>query len=803
MLKSILTTAIRNIFRNGSFSAINLVGLSVSMSLGMLIIMVIKDQYSFDRFHQSPDRIYRVNTRALRTNGDTEPYASTPLPLGRALREDYAVADVVVSMTRGLAGDAIFKNTQVPVQGLIVDPAFLDLFNFPLENGDGSDALAGPNSLVLTHDAAEKIFGKADPVGRSLTIEGFGDFTITGVLKKFEHKTHLEFEILASSVGLERWEKAGALSSSIVAWTNYYQSYTYFKLREGSSESDVEAALDQIKNKYYSNTKLEVRDKGYEFYLHALNDITPGPQLSNQMGSSLPSTVSILIGALAAIVMVMACFNYTNLMIAKSISRAREIGVRKVMGALRWQVFTQFIAEAIVFALLSLAVSYLMLQALKPAFMQLHITREFSVDLNEDLTTYGLFFLFALIVGAFAGSLPASYLSAFRPAKVLKDVGNLKVYSKLTLRQLLMVAQFTLSIIFIIFVFIVRNQINFMLDTNYGINDKDILNVRLQGISYEKLRNEMRAVPGIAQVAGISHALGTWNDRSSDYKKAADGEPFEMRDFIVDENYLSNIETKFLAGRNFDVQSDGAIEKHVILNEQALKVFGFSNPVAAIGQAIYVDDSLSLEVIGVVKDFNFRPLTYQIGPVAFRCNSADVSILSARIVPGQRDAVAAALIPIWKRLDPNHPLVEKMMEDEIDDAYEQAGFTDITAVVGYITFLAIVLACLGMLGMAMYSSKTRTKEIGIRRVMGAGISDITLLLSKSFLLIITIAAAIGTPAAILLGGSFLDLYAYKIQVTPLLIVGSLSIIGVLGVVTITSQTLRAARANPVESLRYE
>ncbi len=801
MLKSILLTAIRNIFRNGSFSAINLVGLSVSMSLGMLIIMVIKDQYSFDRFHQSADRIYRVNTRALRTNGDAEPYASTPLPLGRALREDFGVADEVVSITRGLTGDAVFENTQVPVRGLIVDPAFLDLFNFPLENGSGAEALSEPNSLVLTQEAAEKIFGKTDPVGRSLTIKGFGDFAITGVLKKFKNKTHFEFEMLASSAGLRGWEESGVLSASIGAWTNYYQSYTYFRLREGSSASDVEAALGQIRNKYYSNTKLEVRDK--EFYLHALNDITPGPQLSNQMGSSLPSTVSILIGALAAIVMIMACFNYTNLMIAKSISRAREIGVRKVMGALRWQVFTQFIVEAIVFALFALAVSYLMLQVLKPAFMQLHITQEFSVDLNEDLTTYGLFFLFALTVGAVAGSLPAGYLSAFRPAKVLKDAGNLKIYSRLTLRQTLMVAQFTLSIIFIIFVFIVRNQINFMLDTNYGINDKDILNVQLQGIPYEKLANEIRGVRGVIQVAGISHALGTWSDRSSDYKKATDGEPFEMRDFIVDENYLSNIEVKFLAGKNFDAQSDGVIEKHVILNEQALKIFGFNSAAAAIGQAIYADDSLSLEVIGVVKDFNFRPLTYLIGPVAFRCKSSDVSMLSARIVPNERDAVMAALVQIWKRLDPNHPMEAKMMEDEIDDAYEQAGFADITAVVGYITFLAIVLACLGMLGMAMYSSKTRTKEIGIRKVMGAGIVDITFLLSKSFLWMITVAALIGTPVAILLGTGFLDLYAYKIEIGPFMVLGSLSIIGFLGLVTISSQTLRAAKANPVESLRYE
>ncbi|HWA32561.1 MAG TPA: ABC transporter permease [Cyclobacteriaceae bacterium] len=803
MLKSVFVTAFRNIFRNGSFSVINLIGLSVSMSLGMLIILIVKDQYSFDRFHKDSDRIYRVNTRALRTNGETEPYASSPLPLGRALKEEYALADKVVSITRALRGDAVYGNIEVPVRGLIVDPSFLDVFNFPLTNGLGSRALDAPNSLVLTPQAAEKIFGSMDPTGQSLTIKGFGDFIVTGVLNKLQNKTHFDFEILASSAGLPGWENMGAVSSSINDWTNYYHSYTYFRLQEGKSVAEVEKALSEISHKYYSDVKLEIRDKGYEFYLHPLNEITPGPELSNQMGNSLPSTVSMLIAALAAIVMVMACFNYTNLMIAKSISRAREIGVRKVMGAMRWEVFGQFIGEAIIFAVCSLAASYLMLQLLKPAFLQLHITNEFSIDLNEDLATYALFFLFALTVGTLAGCLPAGYLSAFRPAAVLKDGGNLKVYSRLTLRQILMVTQFTLSIIFIVFVFVVQGQIDFMLGKSYGINEKDILNIRLEGVAYEKLANEVRNLPGVVQVAGISHSLGTWSDRSSDYKKEAGGEPFEMRDFLVDENYLSNVDAPFIAGRNFTAESNGAVEKHVILNEEALRLFGFKDPASALGQAVYVYDSVSLEVIGVVKNFNFRPLTYQIGPVAFRCNTSELTLLSARILPGQRDAIVASLGTIWKRLDPVHPLTFKMMDTEIDEAYQRAGFTDIAAVVGYVTFLAIVLACLGMLGMAMYSSKTRIKEIGIRKVMGAGVSDIAFLLSRSFLWMISIAAVVGVPIAILVGQGFLSLYAYKIDITPLLVLGSVCIIGVLGLVTISSQTLRAASANPVTSLRYE
>ncbi len=803
MLKSTFTTAIRNIFRHGSFSLINLIGLAVSMSLGMLIIMIIKEQYTFDDFHKDSERIYRVNTRALRTNGETEPYASTPLPLGKALIDDYAFAEEVVSITRAMNSDALVGSAEVPVRGLIVDPAFLRVFEFPLQNGDVSTALQDAKSLVLTRACAEKIFGKVDALGRAITIKGFGDFTITGILKEFPSKTHFEFEMLASSDGLAGWEKAEAIPSVTNLWTNYYSSYTYFKLKKGRTLNEVQNALAEISKKYYANVKPETRDKGYEFYLQSINDITPGPQLSNQMGNALPSLISIFIAALATVVIIMACLNYTNLMIAKSLARAKEIGVRKVMGAQRWQVFVQFVGETIIFAVFALILSYGILQLLKPAFMQLHITREFSVTLHEDLATLGMFFIFALVVGMIAGLLPAGYLSAFQASRVLKDAGNLRVYSRLSMRQILMVVQFTFSIIFIVFVLIVQSQVNFMINKDYGINEKNILNVQLQGLPYEKLANELRSVRGVVQIAGISHPLGTWRDRSDDFKKSPDGELFGMRDFIVDENYLNNIDARFVAGRNFREESNGTTEKHIILNEQALKVFGFADAVSAIGQPVYTADSLTLEVIGVVKDFNFRPLSYQIGPVAFRCDPSKLSVVSARIAPGERDHVVAHVEAIWKRLDPSHPLIWKMMDQEIDDAYEEGGFTDIGAVVGYITFLAIVIACLGMLGMAMYASQTRIREVGIRKVMGASVSEIAFLLSRSFLMMISIALIIGTPVSIFLGQSFLTLYAYKVEITPWLILGGVSIIAGLGLLTIYSQTLRAAAANPVSTLRYE
>lgn len=803
MLKSIVTTALRNIMRNRSFSLINLIGLSVSMSLGLLVILVISEQFTFDNFHRDGDRIFRVNTLALRAGGGNEPYASAPLPIARVLKEEYTFAENVVRINSQFNGDAVWGNVNVPVRGLMADPSFLEVFNFPLEKGNPATALNDPNSLVLTMEAAQKIFGDRDPMGQTLTLSGYGEYQVTGVLKKFPGKTHFEFEILGSASALPLMEKENKVMPSVDDWNNYYTGYVYFKLKPGRQPAEVEKALAEMAAKYYANLKLETRDRGYQFYLHPLAEITPGPELSNQMGNGMPDMVIIFLGILVGVVTVMACFNYTNLMIAKSLTRAREIGVRKVVGAQRFQVFVQFVGEAVIFAVIALVFSYVLLQFLKPAFMQLNIAREFSADLTEGYLVYVYFLGFALLIGIIAGLLPAGYLSAIKSVSVLKDSGNVKVFSGLTFRKALIVTQFTLSLIFVIVVLVIYNQVNFMMTKDYGINDKNTMNVRLQGLEFQKLANEVRKLNGVVRVGGVSHRLGTWADHSSDYKRNAGDEPFVMRDFFVDDNYVDNLELSFLAGKNFDELTEGENEAHVILNEKALPLFRFSDPVSAVGQTIFAEGGTALMVIGVVKDFNFRPLSYAIGPLALRYKLNALAFVSARVAPGQKEMVAASIEAIWKKLDPVHPFEMKMMEEEIDDAYTDAGFKDIVKVVGYVSFLAVSLACLGMLGMAMYSTQTRTKEIGVRKVMGATSQQITLLLSRSFLYLIAFAVVLGTPVGYWIGATFLERYAYRIPLSPLILLSGIMMILSLGVLTIGSQTWRAAASNPVKSLRYE
>jgi putative ABC transport system permease protein len=803
MIKSIFITSLRSIFKYPVFSSINAVGLAVSMSLGLLIIIIIKGQYSFDKFHKDRGRICRINTKAFRVSGSSEDYASTPFVLGTSIKEGYSFAEEVVRINNQLNGDVTYQNVTVPVHGFFADPSFLSVFNFKLEKGNPSSALSEPDAIVLTQETAKKIFGNEEPLGKIVSFKGYGNFTVKAVLEKFAGKTHFEFEAIASTAALPLLEKQNAVMETSNNWNNYYMGYVYVKLKPGAILSEVNASLAEISSKNYKGRQLEIRDKAYAFFLQPLSKISPGPILSNNMGRALPEILLLMLGALAFVILVMAGVNYTNLMIAKSLKRSREVGVRKVMGASRRQVFLQFIGESIVFALFSLIISYVLLQFLKAAFLRLHLVQEFAVDLNEDVWLYVYFILFAVVIGLFAGFLPAGYLSGFKPVMVLKDVMGKKGNSRHLMRKGLMVLQFMFSMVFISVVLMIYFQMKYMLKADYGINDKNILSVELQGNDYKTLGAELSSVPGVKQIGFVSHPLGTFRDFADDYKRNKGEAAFVMRDFRADANYISNLKIQFSAGRNFSQGLSEKRESEVIINEKSLTQFGFKSSADAIGKQIYAGDSTLLNVVGVVKDFHFRPMNYEIGPLAFRYRPADFTEMSIAFEPGSKERIAAALSSIWKKTDAVHPLKYSLMREQIIDAYNASGFTDVLKILQYISFLSIVLACFGMLGMVMYSTQLRTKEVSVRKVMGADVKEVTVLLSRSFMWLIGIGILIGAPISYVLGNLILQDYAYKISYAGWLVAAGVAIIGLLGLITVCSQTIRAALANPIKNLRTE
>lgn len=768
----------------------------------MLIIMIIQDQLSFDTFHNNTDKIYRINTQVTHPDWGMIDFATAPLPMGEALMHEHSLAETAVRINRELYGDVQYNAVTIPVHGLFVDPSFLEVFNFPLAQGSTATALQEPYSLILTQQSAEKIFGTTDPIGQTLTLGKLGTFTVTGVLHPLPGKTHFDFEVLSSMTTLQRLEQRKEMGNTLANWSAYYNNYVYIKLKEGQGVPDIEDALSSINKKYGVGLQSDGKQISYSFYVQPLAKITPGPELSGQMGHGLPMFFLVFLSVLGVVVLLMSIFNFTNLTIAKSLSRAREIGVRKVVGANRYQVFLQFIGEAAVFSMIALVFSYILLQFLKNAFLQLSLQEDFFISLNEDISLYVAFLFFALLVGTLAGILPAAYLSAFKPLKVLKDV-HLKVYSRLTFRKMLMVVQFTLTVIFVIVVAVVYKQLDYMVSSDYGIQQKNNLSLSLQGVPFEKIANEIRNIPGVVRVGGVSHKLGTFADGSDDYKRNPDDEAIVIRHFMVDNHYIDNLSLTFLAGHNFQEDAQTGRERDVILNETAVAQLGFDQPLDAIGETVYAGDTLLLRVIGVVKDFHFRPMNNKIGPLALRYNTHAIHYLSAHIQPAQQESIIQSMKAIWKKFDAVHPMEYAMMEDEIDDAYRQSGMSDVLLILGYITFLIISLSCLGMLGMAMYAAQVRVKEVGIRKVMGASAMDVVFLLGKSFMALIGIAMLIGVPVSYFAGEAFLEGFAYRIQITPMLVVMAIGLITGLGLVIVCSQTIRVATSNPTKWLRSE
>jgi len=801
MIKNILLTAFRNILRHRSYSIINLIGLSVSMSIGLLVILIIQEQYAYDNFHPNADRIYRVNTMVTDKKGEAKPYASAPMPMGKAL-ENYAFIENAVRIKKFWGTEATFESVTVPVSGFFTDPSFLEIFNFPLAKGDAATALNQPNGLILTQATAKKIFGEKDPMGEVISLERFGEFTVTGLLEKLPGHTHFDFEMLASTTALPLLEKQKKIFPSLEDWGKYYSGYAYFVLREGTTEEEVNAALADIAKQH--GGELKYGEEGYEFYLHALSDITPGPVLTNNMGHGMQISVLIFFAILAGIVMLMACFNYTNMTIALSLARAKEIGIRKINGASRWQVFLQFVGESVVFALIALIFSYLLLQVVRPVFLLLNFSSLDSIHLFEAPAVFGWFFLFALFVGINAGILPSFYLSAFNPLRVLMGVGTMKIYSRLTLRKVLMVTQFALSIVFILVVLLINSQIKFVLNADYGFNQNNIINIKTYNIrNTYAFAHEVSTLTGVSQVGSVSHSLGTFASQSDEYRRNPEDEPFSMHDTFVDAHYLDVVELPFVAGTNFRPVK-AYPEKFVILNETAVSRFGFEDAPSAIGQTVIIGDTLDVQVVGVVKDFHYRPLFEAIGPMAFRYYPNGSRTMSIKANTTDIEGLAASIETIWKKHSrEERPMEWQTLEEEIDNVYEKSGFKSSLGIFGAMAFIAIILACLGMLGMAMYTTRTRVKEIGIRKVLGAEVLDIVLLLSRSFILLIGVAVVIGIPLSYWVGDFLLKSYAYRVSFTPGMLLMGVGSLVLLAVFILCTQTVAAAMKNPVKSLKVE
>jgi putative ABC transport system permease protein len=714
---------------------------------------------------------------------------------------DHESVEKVAHIERRFSGVAGWKDQEIPFSGYYTENNFFNLFDFPLEKGNPASALSLPNSLVITQQLANRLFGDIDPLNEVVQIEGKGEFIITGVLAEFLGKTHLDFEALAS---VEFHEKEAANDSTGYTrgsdWTNIYSSYVYILLKENADPASLDGLLLRAEQDHYDPEG----EFTYDYSLQSLTGITPGPLLSNNTGFGLPDFMIYIMLGIALVVLCSACFNYANLTTARAVNRAKEIGVRKVVGARNKHVFAQFMIEAVITSIIAFIFADLIVQFLMPRFNSYLTSLGAPMGFNPTPYLYAWFILFVVVAGLLAGLVPALFFSATNPLLALKKsiqldkLGKRFGFRRLDVRKILVVVQFTFTIFFVITIITIYQQTRFVLTTDHGFNTEGVVNVRLQGMKYNTLKNELSSQSDIQLIAAATHlpALGTNNNMEVTLK--GEEEPVLVSYFGVDEGYVKALGLTLLEGRNFQ-EPMPEDEKYILVNESFVKRFGWENAYEAVGHVID-SEGQQLEIIGVVKDFHYERLDEEIGPMALRYLPGYANHAILLINKNRSKEVLAEVEGTWKKLT-NRPWEYTYFEDDLRLSYGH--FEALLVILGYVTVITVSIACLGLLGMVIYHIQNKTKELGIRKTLGAGARDLLLNVSKGFMLLILLAYLIAGPLAYFVNNAWLESNVYRIDFgMPTLLIGFFVVFGMV-IITIGTQLWRAMHINPVDSLKNE
>ena len=796
MLRSYFIIASRSLAKHKFFTVINVLGLAVGMSISLLFIAMVTFVATYDDFHAHGDRIYRIISK---TNLRDKEFARTPLPLAERLSHEYPGIEKVIRIDNNASGEAEFNNKQIPMEGFFVDADFLNVFSFPMKNGNASSALAKPSNLVITEAGAKRMFGSEEPVGKVIKLEKYGEFEITGLLKNPPKNSHLQFEILVPFQALENFERTQGFVSTEKRWANL-NMYTYLLMPNGFSEDDLNGLTtfaNKIAKTVYPKEESEFKAT---FKLQSLDDIAPGPDLAWEIGPVWDVPSFIFFGVLTLLILLPACFNYTNISISRALKRSKEIGLRKVVGGQRQQIFFQFILETVIVTLLALGLSFVIFTATRGEFTSMIVASEF-LDLTPKTNTIFYFVGFAILVGLVAGAVPAIYFSKLNPVQALKSKSSSKASTGSFLRKSLVVVQFALSLGFIMAVAITAKQHVATLNYNFGFTKENILDIDLQGVDPNIFRNEFSKLSSIQTISMSSGVMGASMPMGAWIQKPEKKDSVEVMQMAVDANYLANLNLKLVAGKSFPDQPETR-EQFVIVNETFLKKLGISNAVEALDKSYTFPDAGELRILGVVKDFHYLDLRMPIESFVFRHDQGKFNYANMKIMSTDMQATFSEMERAWKSIAGERKFEARFFDDEIEEAYSI--YYSMIKMSGFLGMLAITISCLGLLGMVVYATETRTKEIGVRKVMGASTRTIAVILSKDYVKLMLIAVVIATPLTYL----FFDLLLfgseqYPIGIGALEIVASILLMLILGVSTVLSQTVKAAKANPVDTLRYE
>ena len=807
MIKNYIKIAWRNIWKHKSFSIINIVGLALSMSVCLLIIMIVIDQYSFDSYQSKGDQVYRIHSGRPNQNGFE--MASSAIPLAEKLKAEYPYIDEAVCLKGRIGGEVSFDNKFVSGGGYFTDNALFQILDYDFKEGDPNTALNKPFSLVITKELADHLFPNGAALGKTVEFhdkgiqasglgegnieQDYGSFTITGVLNPLPGKTHLPFKILASSSTMPALMKDSLLSYNENDWQSIWDSYTYVLLNKSHHKTDLQSSLDRISSEVYKG-KADV----FSYKAVSLKEISPSGMVGNLTHVSLPKIGLIILSLLGFIVMISACINYTNLSLARSLSRLKEVGVRKVVGAQKRQIFSQFIIEAIVLSLIALLFAYIILTFLKNAFATLMINDFLNISFQENISILIVFIGFSMLVGIIAGLLPSVYVSGMSPINLFRNTGVFQSMKRLGLRKTLVVIQYSVSMIFIVSILVIYGQSKHLINTDLGFDKEDVITVKLYDYeNYDRLKNEIATVIGADNIGAVSLLPAGHDVRGTTIQKSQSSKYINVNTFETNKSAMNLLNIEIIAGTNLLEYNN---DSKILINESTLKQLNLNSPKEAIGQTVLMGKN-SKQIIGVVKDFYFLGATQAISPLVIFNNELAYSYALVKCLPGQTQKTIELLRSTWKKVNPQTSFVYSFLEEEI--SLTKKIFLDLLFIIGTLSFLAIIISLLGMYGMMAYTAETKVKEVGIRKTLGSSIHQLMMLLSKGYLTLIFISMIFSIPLAIFINNFWLENFANRIAVSASIILTGIGSIVVISCIMILHQAYRAAVENPIKSLRNE
>ncbi len=799
MIKNYLKTAIRNLWKKKSFSIINIIGLAIGISVSLLMLLYVLNEVTYDRFNEKSESIYRIALK-VDAQGRILPIPRVPAPLGPALVEQFPEV-LNTGRLRRPGGkivsyeDKLFRESRI----YYADPGIFDIFTIEVVRGNEKTFLDAPYSVVITEELAEKYFGREEPLGKILKWDNKDVYTVTGVVKKMPENSHFKFNMLASISSLSR------TFEDPTSWMNFH-FFTYIELQE-------KASLEGLEQKYYSflmdNMPEQIKQLDFkmELFLQPLKSIHLHSRLQGEMEPSGNVAYIRIMATIASFILLIACINFMNLSTALSAQRAKEVGMRKVLGADRKKLISQFLGESLLLCFISLCFALLLIQVLLPVFNQL-VLKKLTFNPFQDLWMVIGLFVITLLVGVISGAYPAFFLSSFMPIDVFRShfkAGKGHHF----FRNGLVTFQYVVSTALICSTLFVFYQLRYVKNYELGFDREQVMVMSLHGKlgeQHEAFKSEILRLPGVIRAScSSSFPIIGRSETYFAFEGFNQGQPQVLPYIEADEDYLDTIGIELASGRNFSREFP-ADKKAVILNETLVKQIGWENP---IGKEVNMTDVIEegqrfiqvpYTVIGVVKDFHFDSLREKIRGYLIKM-PGNVGRIAVKIRPESVSETIRSIERIWKQMNPVHPFEYSFMDDSLKRMYRSE--QRVGKILLSFSLIAIFVACLGLFGLASFTTEQRTKEIGIRKVLGASVPNVVALLSKEFTKWVILANLIAWPFAYYAMNIWLKNFAYRIQLGLWVFVLSGVIALGIALLTVSAKSIKAAIANPVDSLRYE